>query len=308
MRASPRQDHPELHDDAGVGIGWIAHGERRGGAVGQRERHMLATREIKDCVHPFGRPRDDLVDGHRTIQQPAVYPDDRERQRRVKAQAIEAGVGGGTSLLPKASRLTRRYGRRRSVAAGERDIHHFPCACGCGVYNRIVSKHGVVAVVDTSFWSAAVHVGVDAYLPIFFDRPLLAPTAVIREVEREGRPDNPRLREDQQRFRVAMEDGRIARRDPTQPYRLFGPGEAACLGLAIELGAVLLVNEAAAYREAGRLGLRAVTVPEMVVRLAQRGHISKRRAHAMLDVLAETTSDAIIEQARRAVDKEASAP
>ena len=158
------------------------------------------------------------------------------------------------------------------------------------------------AVLDTSFWTAAVHVGVDAYLPLYFAMPILVPGAVRAEIEREG-SGSRRLREDQQRFRLWLEDGRLAVADPARSYPMLGRGEAACLGLAQERALVLLVNERRAYAEARRLGIRAVTVPELVVRLARDGYIGARKAHAMLDRLVNTTADAIIGIARRELDR-----
>lgn len=158
------------------------------------------------------------------------------------------------------------------------------------------------AVLDTSFWTAAVHVGVDAYLPLYFARPILVPSAVRSEVEREG-SQSRRLREDQQRFRLWLEDRRLEVADPERPYGLFGRGEAACLGLAQERNLILLVNERRAYAEARRLGLRAVTVPEMVVRLARDERIGLSKAHSMLDVLESTTSEAILDLARQELER-----
>ncbi|MBX6378749.1 MAG: hypothetical protein IRY95_09415 [Clostridia bacterium] len=159
-----------------------------------------------------------------------------------------------------------------------------------------------MAVLDTSFWTAAVHVGVDAYLPLFFAMPILVPSAVRAEIEREG-SESRRLREDQQRFRLWLEDGRLAVADPAKPHSLLGRGEAACLGLAQERRLVLLVNERRGYVEAKRLGIRAVTVPEIVVRLAKGERISVNKARSMLDVLEETTADAIIALARSQLDR-----
>jgi len=168
------------------------------------------------------------------------------------------------------------------------------------VYNRVVDKR--LAVLDTSFWSGAVHVGVDAYLPLFFARPLSVPTAVVREIERLGQPSSPRLREDQQRCRLWLEDGRLLIVDPVRPYGRFGAGEAASLGLALEQpGAVLLVNEVRCYVEAVRLGVHPVAVSEVVVRLARSGIIAGTRAASMLDLLEETTGTTILERARRAI-------
>jgi hypothetical protein len=87
-------------------------------------------------------------------------------------------------------------------------------------------------VLDTSFGSGAVHVGVDAYLPLFFERPMQVPSAVVREAERRTARASTRIRENQQRFRLWLEDGRLRIDDPVTRYPLFGPGEAASSGPA----------------------------------------------------------------------------
>lgn len=120
-------------------------------------------------------------------------------------------------------------------------------------------------------------------------------------MERAGRPSSKRLREDQQRFRLWLEDQRLEIRDPRQPYPRFGPGEAACLGLAQEEHHVLLINEAAAYREANRIGLRTITVPEILVRLAWRGFVANAKAEAMLAALSHTTNHELLAVARQAI-------
>ncbi len=163
-------------------------------------------------------------------------------------------------------------------------------------------------MLDTSFWSAAVHVGIDAYLPLFFARPILVPGAVVGEIDRAGQ-STPRLREEQQRFRLWREDGRLVLADPVRPYGRFGSGEAACIGLALaRAGLMLLVNEVRCYVEAGRLGLRAVAVPEVIVRLARDGRIAPNRAEILLERLEDTTSPQILAEARRAVAGEGMAP
>ena len=195
----------------------------------------------------------------------------------------------GASADEEPSRCRRRRGAARAFAALPADVYND----GMGL---------LAAVLDTSFWSAAVHVGVDAYLPLFFDRPLLAPTAVLTEIERVHQAPSPRLREEQQRFRLWVEDGRVQILDPDVPHARLGAGEAAALGLARQHPRVaLLVNESAGYVEARRMGVIAITVPEVVVRLARSGMVGRARGEAMLDVLEDVTSSAIIARARQSL-------
>lgn len=171
-------------------------------------------------------------------------------------------------------------------------------------YNRGMKP---AAVMDTSFWTAAVHVRVDAYLPLFFARPILVPNAVRAEIEREGDPENSRwLQEDRQRFRLWLEDGRVRIVDPAKPYRLYGPGEAACLGLALERGDLwILVNDRRPYEEALRLGLQAASVPELILQLVIWEKIPRFKAESMLDVLedANTVSPGLIEMVREQLSR-----
>ncbi len=118
-------------------------------------------------------------------------------------------------------------------------------------------------------------------------------------MERTVETQTPRIREDQQRFRLWLGDGRLALRDPECPYWRLGVGEAAALGLAQGMpGSVLLVNEAKGYVEAHRIGIGVVSVPAIVVRLELAGHIGLHRAVAMLNALEDTTSSVMLDRAR----------
>jgi hypothetical protein len=87
-----------------------------------------------------------------------------------------------------------------------------------------------------------------------------------------------RIREDQQRLRLRLEDRRLVIQDPITRYPLFGAGSAACVDLAlVRSGLAVLVNEVKPYREAVRLGLRAIAVPEIVVRLVAAARGTYRR-------------------------------
>lgn len=114
-----------------------------------------------------------------------------------------------------------------------------------------------------------VAVGADAYLTDLFAIPMWVPDAVVQEVEA-ANPSAPRrvyLR--QQRLREALRHGDIVVRNPTRPYERYGPGEAACIGLAIETGCELLINDYRPYRDAlTRLGLNVMSVADFIAILA----------------------------------------
>lgn len=153
------------------------------------------------------------------------------------------------------------------------------------------------AVVDTSFWSAACHLGLEAFLYELFSRPLYMPDAVVEEVLRQTPGKPRRVYPYQQRLKIALEDGRIARRNPAEPYDRFGTSERACIGLALEQRCILLINDYRPYDAARRLGIAVMSVPELAVVLAGAGIMATRTARIHLDTLRDRTSDALIEMA-----------
>ncbi len=177
------------------------------------------------------------------------------------------------------------------------------CPLDAIAYNSIMQR----AVVDTSFWGAAVALGVDAYLTTLFRRPLWMPRAVIDEVMAQN-PEAPgRVYPRQVRLAVALEDGRVQEWDPEQPYPRFGRGEAACLGVALQHRCHLLLNDRRPYQEALRLGIAAVSVPEVVGILAGRGTISAHTARVWLDALRDTVAEEMIDAVERILGREGQA-
>lgn len=157
----------------------------------------------------------------------------------------------------------------------------------------------VSAVVDTSFWSAACHLELEVFLYELFARPLFMPAPVINEVLSQPPGKPRRVYPYRQRLKIALEDGRIARRDPVQPYPRYGAGERACIGLAKERDLVLLMNDYRPYAEARRLGISVMSMPELVITLAATGIMAHKAARNHLETLRDRTSDALIDAALR---------
>ncbi len=152
------------------------------------------------------------------------------------------------------------------------------------------------AVIDASFWSAAVALGADAYLADLFAIPMWMPGAVVGEIEAPNPSAPRRIYLRQQRLREALRHGDIVVREPVRPHERFGPGEAACIGLALETGCELLINDYRPYGEAlTRLGLDVLSVADFIAILAGRGTVAQNTALTWLDQLRDTVSDALVE-------------
>lgn len=164
-------------------------------------------------------------------------------------------------------------------------------------------------MVDTSFWSAAVATGVDAYLTDLFAVPLWMPQAVVDEVMAPNPLAPSRVYLRQQRLRAALRHGEMVVRDPVTPYWRFGRGEAACLGLAHEVGCYLLINDHRPYIEAiNVLRLNVLSVPDVIAILASRGTVAIGTALAWLDLLRDTVSDALVDTVAEMLREGGSAP
>lgn len=155
------------------------------------------------------------------------------------------------------------------------------------------------AVVDTSFWVLGHRVDVLVYLLRFFT--LCAPAAVRDEVLAPD-PRYPRRVYGYQEFWHLLEaHGSLTVRNPTQPVALFHAGEAAALALAHEAHWWLLVNEQRALTHTRQQGIRAVTVPELVVYLYEAQVLSYCSAVSKLDGLAANTGQRVMQPAREAL-------
>lgn len=156
------------------------------------------------------------------------------------------------------------------------------------------------AVIETSFWIAAYRAEVVANCLDLFE--MIVPRAVEREI-RSTAPSAPKL---EYPYATLFRHLRALMADPPQPepdpLPLFGPGEAAAIPLARQLGVPLLVNERRAASYAVNLALLVVTVPTVVVTLRAEQIISDRAARTKLALIEPITARQIIETAALALD------
>lgn len=172
-----------------------------------------------------------------------------------------------------------------------------------------IEMQKMIGILDSSFWSVSSRINLEAYAYDFFTRPLVCPPSVEQEIF----PGASKLvYPHQQRFRVAVQDGRIATvADPVPVYHRFGPGEAAAIQLALDYhskgqDAILLINDFRPYTEAvAHLKLRVMSVPDLAFFLAAAGTRTKEAALNDLTQLASgnTTSPRLIKYVEERIRK-----
>ena len=157
----------------------------------------------------------------------------------------------------------------------------------------------VLAVLDTSFWVLAYRAEIAANCLDLFD--IVVPKAVEQEIL--ARQQGAAARE--YPYTTLFRHLRPALRSPmvhVTPLRTFGPGEAEAIALAVELKAVLLINERPGLQYARNLGMDVASVPSVIVLLRSQGVISDRAARRKLGLIAANTAPPIVEEARHALD------
>lgn len=153
-----------------------------------------------------------------------------------------------------------------------------------------------LAVLETSFWTAAYRAEVAANCLDFF-HPIV-PGAVQAELLA-TQPDAPQREYPYATlFRHLRHQTRDPPADAPAPLPLFGQAEAAAISLALKLEVELLINETRAGRYAAELGIQVVTVPALIVLLYAEEIIGSRAAHRKLELIASITTPAILESAR----------
>jgi len=155
------------------------------------------------------------------------------------------------------------------------------------------------AVLDTSFWVLGHRVDVLVYLFRFFT--LCGPDAVRAEVLAPDPRYPLRVYGYQEFWRLVEAQGLLTIQNPTQRIPQFHAGEAAALALAQEAGWWLLINEQRALTYARQQGIKAVTVPELVVYLYEAQVLSYRSALAKVEGLAANTGPRVMQPARAAL-------
>lgn len=157
-----------------------------------------------------------------------------------------------------------------------------------------------LAVLDTSFWTAAYRAEVIANCFDFYR--IVVPEAVEREILA-GQRDAPKREYPYATlFRQLRNQMEQAPPDSPSPIARFGEGEAAAISLAGHLHARLLINERRARDHAIGQGIMTVTVPAVIVALCSQGVISHRAANRKLDLIAPITASTIVAEARQTLD------
>jgi predicted nucleic acid-binding protein len=157
----------------------------------------------------------------------------------------------------------------------------------------------VLAVLDTSFWVLACRAEIAANCLDLFD--IVVPKAVEEELL--ARQTGVAARE--YPYTTLFRHLRHALRPPpvdVKPLSIFGPGEAETIALAVELKAVLLINERPGLQYARNVGLDVASVPTVIVLLRSQGVISDRAARQKLGLIAPNTAPPIVREASRALD------
>jgi predicted nucleic acid-binding protein len=157
----------------------------------------------------------------------------------------------------------------------------------------------ILAVLDTSFWVLAYRAEIVANCLDLFD--IVVPKAVAQEITAGDRRTATREYPYATLFRHLQHELRMPEVE-ADPLGIFGPGEAAAIALAAQLGAVLLINEQPGIHYARNLGLDVASVPAVIVLLRSQGVISDRAAHRKLELIAANTARTIIADATRVLD------
>ncbi len=161
------------------------------------------------------------------------------------------------------------------------------------------------AVLDTSFWSCAVHVSIHGYLNELFGLPVWVPPMVEEEIlDNENVPPS-RIYVYQKEYNLEKTDGRLIRKAPDESLDRLGDGEREAISLAHEENAALLINETAGYRKAkDDFELVCFTVPLFVVQLVRFGILGAEAGKAKVEDCRAVTSDRYIDDALSFIEEE----
>ncbi len=154
--------------------------------------------------------------------------------------------------------------------------------------------------METSFWVLGHRVDVLSYLFRFFT--VFVPEAVRNEVLAPDPRYPQRVYGYQEMFRLLEGQGLLSIRNPTGVHPQFHRGEAMALALAEEEGWWLLINEQRPLTLARQRGIKAVTVPELIVYLYQAQILSYHSAANKLDGIATNTAQIVMQAARQSLE------
>jgi len=153
-------------------------------------------------------------------------------------------------------------------------------------------------VLDTSFWTVGVKVGLIGYALRLFE--VVVPAAVERELNEPDRWFPGRLYPDTalfQQLRPLMADPPA---EEPPPLTVFGGGEAA-IPLAQRLQARVLINDRRPAVFARNLGLIVCTIPDVIVLLRSQELIADHMALAMIATSERHGTSPVLASAARQV-------
>ena len=138
------------------------------------------------------------------------------------------------------------------------------------------------ATLDTSFWINACRAGLLDLVEDLFR--LVITYAVANEIRFQTRslgvtPPDTELMERR------LASGSLRLEEPRRASGLFGPGEAAAIGLAEGKGYFLLMDDGRPHQYARSAGIRVVGTPDLVVMLYEQRKMTLREARAMVGSL-----------------------
>ena len=157
------------------------------------------------------------------------------------------------------------------------------------------------AALDTSFWTVGHRADVVSYL---FDYFVVHVPPAVRDEILAVDPDYPRrIYGYASLFRVLESRGLLPAELPAQAFRRFGRGEAEALALAQERGWWLLMNDSRPSLFAAQVGISTLSVPSFVFYLYEREVLSLASAELKLRIIAEYTSQSVMQPALQALDQ-----
>ena len=158
------------------------------------------------------------------------------------------------------------------------------------------------AVMDTSFWSCAVHTGVHGYLDELFEAPVWVPRKVDREILKQDNAPVGRIYPYQKEYEIHKESGRFQVKEAREPLEHLDGGENEAIALAQEEEAGLLINESRGY-EYGRneADIFCINVPFFIFVIARYELLGVKAAKKRIRSCTPVTSESYINDALDAV-------
>jgi predicted nucleic acid-binding protein len=149
-----------------------------------------------------------------------------------------------------------------------------------------------LAVIDTSFWSAAFQAHLTGHLLRMYE--VTVPPGVEREILAPN-SKNPRLLYPQQALFQQLR-GLMSAAPASVPQAVgsFGAGERDAISTALHLQATLLINDRDPARYAQALQVPVLYVPDFVVLIRSQGLVAHARARSMIDLAGRMTAPEVV--------------